>query len=342
MQQRAGRRRSAVVDVAIDAVMDPSELRPCEDATADAAAKRLRTREGTVRKPSGTENIRHRSRPTPSPSHRRRNRLWRTPYRACLWTVGGPLRSSERCVRHVLDVQKMSHAPPGPGRAPVAVSEAGFAPRGTCLTHRSAAQRGASAQPRRRRRATSPSIEAAPAAKAAFGEGRGRRGGAYAGRCRGEVDAGPLGHLVGDPVRVAEGAGLGRGVGPRSGEDDDAGGVVDPDHQDERDAEGLERLGVGRGLEQEGGELLEDLEQRRPPGTRRTTATGWGCSAARAGGRRRRRAACWPPGPGTGRAPRRSPPRPHRGRAHSMIGVSTLVATPDTATLVDEHRAERQ
>ena len=169
----------------------------------------------------------------------------------------------------------------------------------------------------------------------------GSRGGAYAGRCRGEVDAGPLGHLVGDPVRVADGAGLGRGVGPRGGEDDDAGGVVDPDHQDERDAEGLERLGVGRGLEQEGGELLEDLEQRRPPGARRTTATGWGCSAARAGGRRRRRATCWPPGPGTGPAPRRSPPRPHPGRAHSMIGVSTLVATPDTATLVDQDRAER-
>ena len=301
-----------VVTVAVDAVVHAPELTALQDASRDAQPPAPAARlNGRVQEVVGN-GVHAAMRSHETARHRRTS--CGTCARAAVDDRGPSC--ARRAVRGTVRRREAGHHPTRHSRRGAAgqvlrrrehvlTHRSGGGEAGRALSSGGGGGRRARASRRRRRRRRPSGTR----------RGRGSRGGAYAGRCRGEVDAGSLGHLVGDPVRVAEGAGLGRGVGPRGGEDDDAGEVVDPDHQDQRDAEGLERLGVGRGLEQEGGELLEDLEHDGPQERSRTTATGWGCSAARAGGRRRRRAACWPPGPGTGPAPRGSPPRPRPGRA---------------------------
>ena len=109
--------------------------------------------------------------------------------------------------------------------------------------------------------ATRPSIEAPPAANAAFGPNRDLRPSGVS-RSSTWVSSFMAYSLrsASSAARSLLRAGGGRGVGPRGGVHHDPGEVVDPDHEDQRDPEHLERLGLlGRGQQQEG-QLLEDLE----------------------------------------------------------------------------------
>ena len=246
----------------------------------------------------------------------------------------------------ILAALRMSpHAPlrrDVPADAPVAVRQAGFRCRRGYVPHAPLAAAGASAQLRRRRRATSPSIAAAPAAKAAFGEEARREAVRTPGAAAARSMRGPSGIWSATRFASRMARASGEVWAHAADEDDDAGEVVDPHHRISampkawnaselavalsRKVESCLRTSNSDGAQERAG-------PQRPAGDVRLREQAEEGEEEQRVGRQAQ---------AQGQHPEEALRAPRPRSSHSMIGVSTLVATPDTATLATRTDAERQ
>ena len=160
---------------------------------------------------------------------------------------------------------------------------------------------------------------------------RGREGGLCRAACARSI-RGPSTTAGAPHVALALRAGGPGRVRPGGGVHHDPGEVVDPDDQDQRDAEGLEGglvLGAGQ---QVGRELLEQLEAERAEqraGPQRPVGA-CGSASSRKKAKNSSMLAARPRTTPSDPAPTRAR---RRARAESRIGVGEAVATPEIATL---------
>ena len=339
-RRRRPRLRSHHVEaVAVDTLVQPDELRALSTwrlmpAAIASARGRVRRRSRPVRR-----TCLHVATARCAPATQSTSRCGRTPpRRSC-----GRFSALSAAVREAtLRDSEWLCSPLEAVATCRAVSDAAFpgSRNAALLTARGRQERGggvrrprtrASRQPRRRRMPGERATSGAQQPRRVRRQSRQRGRSAVPGRPRRRV------------AGLAEGAGRRRRVRPGGGKDDHAGEVVDPDHEDQRDAEGLERAAWLVNASRKVDSCLSISNATAPsnaPGPQRPAGHVRIREEVEEGEeeqRVRRQAEH------DGEDREEPAARPVRARAGRGSGSSTLVATPETATLTTstEPRASR-